>query len=196
MALTLLEDAPLAPALDLGPYRPAAYRGLAAKPPSDLSSGRLSVNPSPTRRHQRVVFALGRRIEDASDATGGEVDLAPMDVELADHSIVQPDVIYVSPERRHILGERIHGVPDLLVEVLSPRTVRRDRGEKLDLYARSGVREYWLVDSEAQQIEFLVNRDGQFVVVLPVDGIFRSTALPGLALDLAEFWAEVERRMV
>lgn len=110
---------------------------------------------------------------------------------MADHSVVQRDVIYVSAERLPIVGERIEGVPDLLVEVLSPGTARRDRGEKLKLYAESGVPEYWILDAAERQIEFLVNRNGSFVVALPVDGVYRSQALPEVLLDLADFWGEV-----
>ena len=69
-----------------------------------------------------------------------------MDVRLADHSVVQPDLIYVSRERSSVLHERIRGAPDLVVEILSPSTARRDLGEKLRLYAESDIREYWIVD--------------------------------------------------
>ncbi|HVT14914.1 MAG TPA: Uma2 family endonuclease [Thermoanaerobaculia bacterium] len=123
--------------------------------------------------------------------SGGFAGLAPLDVVMADHSVVQRDVIYVSAERLPIVGERIEGVPDLLVEVLSPGTARRDRGEKLKLYAESGVPEYWILDAAERQIEFLVNRNGSFVVALPVDGVYRSQALPEVLLDLADFWGEV-----
>ncbi|HXU45100.1 MAG TPA: Uma2 family endonuclease [Thermoanaerobaculia bacterium] len=195
MSLTLLEESPLAPPSDLGPYRASDYAALPDEPRCELISGRFYVTPSPTYTHQATVAELVPRFERAATAAGGKVVFAPMDVTLADHSVVQPDLIYISPERRHILAERIQGAPDLLVEVLSPGTTRRDRGEKLDLYARSGVREYWIVDCVARQIEFLILRDGQFVVHVPSGGVFRSQALPGLDLDLADFWAALERRL-
>ena len=60
---------------------------------------------------------------------------------------VQPDILFISKERRRIVGEeQVTGAPDLVAEILSPSTARRDRGVKLDLYARRGVREYWIVD--------------------------------------------------
>jgi Uma2 family endonuclease len=92
------------------------------------------------------------------------------------------------------VGNSVEGAPDLVVEVLSPGTGRRDRGEKLRLYAESGVREYWLFDPALRQVDFLVNRAGRFEVALAVDGRYRSETLPGVAFDLAAFWAEVERR--
>lgn len=60
---------------------------------------------------------------------------------------VQPDILFASNERRGIIGEKqVTGAPDLVVEILSPSTAHRDRGIKLDLYARCGVREYWIAD--------------------------------------------------
>jgi Uma2 family endonuclease len=135
------------------------------------------------------------RLDEIALANGGLVYLAPMDVTLAEHSVVQPDVIYLGAERRHFAAERVEGPPDLVVEVLSPGTARRDRGEKLRLYAESGVREYWVGDPAERQIEFLVNEGGKFVVALPVDREYRSPALPELRLDLETLWQEVADRL-
>jgi Uma2 family endonuclease len=123
--------------------------------------------------------------------TGGMAFVAPLDVTLAEHSIVQPDVIFISHARRQIVRERIEGAPNLVVEVLSPSTVGRDRGEKQQLYATAGVDEYWLVDPLAQQIEFLVREGDRFAVDLPVDGHYRSRVIHGLAIDLLSYWSAV-----
>lgn len=153
------------------------------------------MSPSPLRSHQTIVGALYRRIDAAAVVASGECQMAPLDVKLADDSVVQPDVIYVSPARRGILGDRVEGAPDLIVEVVSPGTARRDRGEKLELYARSDVREYWIVDPEAKHIEFLQNEGGRFVVTPPERGAIRSRALPGLVVPLVEFWTEIAERL-
>ncbi len=142
--------------------------------------------------HQVVAFAFARHLYGIAAAVGGKVIVAPMDVTLADHSVVQPDVLYISPSRKAILKERIEGVPDLVVEVLSPDTSRRDRGEKLALYAAMGVPEYWIADGIERQIEFLVNEGGRFVVALPEGGVYRSRALSEIHLDIAAFWKKVE----
>src|SRR4029450_7478775 len=77
----------------------------------------------------------------------GEVFSAPFDVLLDVFDIVVPDLIYLSNERAHFLTEKnLQGAPDLVVEILSPSTKRRDQRLKRDLYERVGVREYWLVD--------------------------------------------------
>jgi Uma2 family endonuclease len=137
---------------------------------------------------------LWRHLESIAEAAGGFACAAPLDTVLADHSVVQPDVIYTSAARLGILGKRIEGAPDLVIEVLSPGSARHDRGGKLSLYAEAGVREYWIVDPETRHIELLVNEDGRFVVSLPVGGVYRSEQVPEIHLDVAEFWREVERR--
>jgi len=117
--------------------------------------------------------------------------VSPVDVVLADHSIVQPDVIYVSRKRAGILGRRVEGAPDLVVEILSPTTGRRDLGEKLRLYAESGVAEYWIVDPDLETFELLENTPDGFRVRLPEGSVYRSAAIAGLELDLEAFWRAI-----
>jgi Uma2 family endonuclease len=191
VAIELETESPPGPLSTLGPYRETDYWQLPDEPRCELLYGRLVVTPSPAPLHQRVAMRLARLLDDCARQQGGEAFFAPLDVRLADHSVVQPDLLYISAERRHVLKDRVFGAPDLLVEILSPSSVRRDRGEKLRLYAESGVAELWLVDPAAQTVEFLANRDGAFVVRLPVDGIYRSQAIPGLAIDLDAFWRDL-----
>jgi Uma2 family endonuclease len=192
-AVALLREPPLTPPPDLGPYRRADYDRLPDEPRCELLLGRFYVSPSPSLLHQIVVTRLLQILDAIAGRTGGLALPAPLDVVLADHSVVQPDLLYVSPARRHVLGERIEGAPDLLVEVVSPGTARRDRGEKLQLYAQAGVREYWVVDPREREFQFLANEGGRFVVALPLGGEYHSQALPEIRLDLAAFWRDVER---
>ena len=186
-----LTEAPLTPPAALGPYRVADYRALPDEPRVELVYGDFYLMTSPVVRHQVVLFALARALQDLTRPAGGRVLMAPMDVRLADHSVVQPDLLLVMPERRSIIQDRIEGAPDLLVEVLSPSTARMDRGAKLRLYAESDVREYWLVDPEARSIEFLVQREGRWLVALAEDGRYASEIIEGLTLDLEALWASV-----
>ncbi len=118
--------------------------------------GDLYVTPAPTTRHQRVskrlLYALDRILERPGL---GEVFIAPYGVEFpATGEGVQPDIVFVSGERRDIVAAAgIVGAPDLVVEVLSPSTASRDRTIKLRLYERHGVREYWIVDSDENAID-------------------------------------------
>jgi Uma2 family endonuclease len=195
MAVDMLTEAPLAPPAGLGPYRRRDYDALPDQPRCELLFGRLYLLPSPALEHQTVAVQLVVHFQQLADALGGRAYVAPLDVALADHSVVQPDVIYVSPRRLDVLQRRIEGAPDLVIEILSPGTERRDRREKLDLYAQSGVQEYWLADWTKRHFDFLVNEGGRFTVALPVAGVYRSEKLPGVYLDLAAFWSRVEANL-
>ncbi len=88
----------------------------------------------------------------------------------------------------------MEGAPDLVIEIISG-TSRRDRIEKLDLYATHGVSEYWIVDPAAQVIEFLLNENGHFVVQTAVNDRYQSPRLPEAAIQVADFWRQVDEEM-
>ena len=194
MSVTLLEQPPPTVPRRPGPYRRADYAVLPDEPRCELIYGRFYLSPSPIRLHQFMVMRIWRILDDLAEAVGGEALVAPMDVHLADHTVAQPDVLYVSPERREILQDWIEGAPDLVVEVLSPSTARMDRLLKLNRYAEGGVREYWLVDPAARTIEFLVNDGEHFVVHAQDGGSWTSPAVAGVKLDIDAVWAAVERK--
>jgi Uma2 family endonuclease len=181
------ESAHAAPG-ELGPYREADYLELPDQPRCELLYGRLPVTPAPSLRHQDVVGSVYRLLFELATKTGGRAFVAPVDVVLAEHSIVQPDVVYVAPGRSEILGRRVEGAPDLVVEVLSAATARRDAGDKIRLYAEFGIAEYWIVDPELETFEFLEKGPNGFRVRVPEAGIYHSAAIPGLELDLEAFW--------
>ena len=195
MSVALLKEPPLTFPAGLGPYRRQDYETLPDEPRCELLFGRLHVSPSPSVLHQIVLGLLYEVLNRMADATGGLALLAPVDVILAVHSVVQPDLLYVSPARRAIVQERLEGAPDLVVEILSPGSTRRDRGEKLALYLTSGVREYWIVDPVERQIEFLIERDGRFAVALPAGAEYQSEALQEARLDLAVLWSRVDEKL-
>ena len=105
-------------------------------------------SPAPKTRHQRLVLRLALSLEFHVGGHGlGEVFVAPLDVLLSDHDIVQPDVCFVADGRLGIVDDdNCKGAPDLTVEVLSASTRRRDLVDKRKLYERGGVAEFWAVD--------------------------------------------------
>jgi Uma2 family endonuclease len=159
--------------------------------------GRLYASRTPGIVHQLVLGCLLTQMDDWLDEpSAGLLFYLPLNVALADHSLVQPDVSYISAFRLGIVQERgIEGVPDLLVEIVSPETSRRDRGEKLLLYAECGVPEYWIVEPDARAIEFLVNQSGTFVASPPSAGEYQSSRLPEVRFDVGEFWRLVDRTL-
>jgi Uma2 family endonuclease len=132
--------------------------------PRELAYGVLRVAESPVVRHQRVVRDLTVALTAFTrDHRLGEVLPAPMDVVLDRDAnlVVQPDIVFVSAEREGIVSDRIHGAPDLAVEVLSPHPRIGRLHEKVEWFARYGVKECWLVDLTRRQIAVLAFEDGR-----------------------------------
>jgi Uma2 family endonuclease len=183
------------PLSSLGPYRAADYWKLPEGEPVELIRGRLVVSPSPNTLHQTVSITLASLIFEIARKNGARALAAPTDVQLDDHTIIQPDVLYIRKERRGIIRQIVEGPPDLLVEILSPHNSRRDRVDKLDLYAQYGVAEYWIVDPAERQFDFLVNRGGKFEVQPQQDNCYVSPVCPELAINLASFWQSVDEQI-
>jgi Uma2 family endonuclease len=138
------------------PKTEADYLALPDNIRAELIEGELYLTPAPVPDHQTVALRIANRIlEHAGRVSGGGVWVGPVDVHLPGGNIVQPDVLWIASDRRGIVGERVDGPPDLAVEVVSPTHPERDRIVKRRLYARAGVREYWIVDPEARGIEVL-----------------------------------------
>ena len=146
------------------------YEDYRTAPPDkryELLDGDLTMVPAPNLRHQKVQFRLGRELGNfIVEHALGEFFYAPCDVVLSDTDVVQPDLLFVSREREHLLsgGENVRGAPDLVVEILSPATADRDRGYKRQLYGRHGVTEYWLVDPTAETVSIHRRRAGVLTV--------------------------------
>ena len=150
--------------------------------------------PSPSSIHQRTLLKLARLMADFVESRLlGVVYIAPLDVILSENDTMQPDILFVSAGREGIITQRAcEGPPDLVVEVLSPSTSRRDLGIKRRRYARFGVREYWLVDPVARSIEVLVLRDGEFVSLWVYAGemLPDSEVMPGLVFAVSSIFPE------
>jgi len=130
------------------------YLNLPEYPQVELIEGDLLVTPSPTYRHQAISRNIGAALWSwIKSRKIGDLVFAPMDVILSDDTVVQPDIIVILAPNRHIVHERIEGPPDLVVEIHSPATKERDLTVKRKLYARYGIREYWIVDGDRQTIE-------------------------------------------
>ncbi len=159
----------------------------------ELLDGELTMVPAPSLGHQRTDMKLGRRLAQfVEERNLGEVFSAPCDVVLSDTNVVQPDLLFVSNERAHILfnGANVRGAPDLVVEIISPSTAERDRRFKRALYARYGVREYWLVDPDTRTITVLLLDDGNFAeaAVYGAGETLTSPTLPGFTTNLDDLF--------
>ena len=155
-----------------------------------LLDGELISAPSPTNRHQTIVLALANVLSPiVLERHLGKIWIAPFDVVLSEHDVAQPDILFVSGPRSHIITEaNIQGPPDLVVEVLSPGTEDYDRGYKRILYSRHGVKEYWLVDPAAETVEVLTQQTEGLALSATYQRSqsLASPLLPELAIDLEQ----------
>jgi len=178
------------------PRRKITYEEYASWPEEgrryEILDGEAVEMSAPSPDHQEIVFRLWKALDGfLLGSKGGKAYGAPLDVVPEEHWVVQPDVLAIRRENLGIVGRNaVVGVPDLLVEVLSPGTESRDRGVKRDLYERVGVRELWLVDAEQRTLWQYEAQAG----VLREVGVHRgsdrfgSRAFPGLTVLLDEVW--------
>jgi Uma2 family endonuclease len=133
----------------------------------ELINGEIVKKSSPHFEHQRAsgkiflklqIFVLNKKL--------GEVFYAPMDVYLDEFNFYQPDLLYISEVNKGILTEEgiVQGVPDLVIEILSPTTGKYDRGKKMQAYESHGVQEYWIVDLANRIVEVYTNENKRFIL--------------------------------
>jgi len=158
----------------------------------ELIEGELLMTPSPVMRHQRIsrkmLIALDNHV---TDNDLGEVFDAPSDVYLDNENIVQPDILFVSKQRLDIIGEKnIQGAPDLVTEIISESTAYRDLVQKKKLYARFGVKEYWIVIPEESSVDIFTLKDNAFVLHKSYgkEDILQSPLLKKLKIELKKIF--------
>ncbi|MBI5800534.1 MAG: Uma2 family endonuclease [Verrucomicrobia bacterium] len=171
------------------------YQEMPEGPPHfQLVEGKLYMTPSPEFYHQSVALNIASLIRYfLREHPLGKVAIAPSDVQLDFVNVHQPDVYFVSNARLKIISKQGPvGAPDLVVEVLSRSTARLDKGPKLRVYARSGVKELWLVDKEKKEVVvYRFAEDIQEpVATLRGKQKLTTTLLPGLKLSLSEVFEE------
>lgn len=160
-----------------------------------------NMTPAPVRKHQGILIRISSRIEAFLRGKPCKAYFAPFDVRLPDFSeqddtdvptVVQPDFVVVCDEKK--LDDRgCRGAPDLVLEILSPSTSRKDVGVKFRLYEHHGVREYWIIHPTEESLMIFVRGE---------DGIYgrpqgygrgdvvTSTVLDGLELTVEELFGE------
>jgi Uma2 family endonuclease len=163
----------------------------------ELIDGEHYVTPSPNRKHQQVSMNLILLIGSWLDARPiGRLFHAPFDVVFSRFDVVEPDLLYLSRERAAevLTAANVQGVPELVVEIGSPGTRRRDETVKRRLYERAGVTEYWVVDPELDAVR-VHTRDGDGFgrpreLSAESSDILTTPLLPGLQIPLARIFRE------
>jgi len=161
----------------------------------ELIDGEHYVTPSPNTKHQQILFnltlQLGKWLEEHPT---GRIFFAPFDVVFSHVDVVEPDLLYMSNARAAdiLTLANVQGVPELVVEIGSPGTRKRDETVKRALYERAGVSEYWVVDPELEVVR-VYRRDGErfarpHELAMEAGDLLTTSLLPGLELPLPEIF--------
>ena len=160
----------------------------------ELINGQIVKRSSPNTPHQRVSHKLNGYffIYNIQNKVG-EFFQAPYDVFFDKYNAgIQPDLLFVLNENVPIIkeGNGIVGIPDLVVEIISPGSVKNDRVLKKDVYERFGVPEYWIMDTQKEGIEVLVleNKKYKLYSFAEKEGIIKSSVLPEFKLDIVNIF--------
>ena len=179
--------------------RPWTYADLVALPEDqlrhELIDGEHVVTPSPAIPHQVILWNLTELLAPYLRASPiGTALTGPVDVKLSLSTVLVPDLVYFTAERfaRVVNEKHATAAPDLVVEILSPGTRRRDKGRKRAVYDREGVREYWIVDPEARSITALrrpcadAGLTDVSTLTVAAGDILESPLFPGLQIPMRD----------
>ena len=156
------------------------FRSLPEGTLAEVINGNLYMSPAPSTNHQWLVLELGSAIEDhLKNELLGRVFIAPCDVFLDEHSnAVHPDILFVLQARASIIKpDAVHGVPDLIVEILSSSNEKYDLIKKRELYEKFGVKEYWAINPDSKESTGFFLKDGKYDSPLTYQACIKSLLL-------------------
>ena len=155
----------------------------------EIIDGEHYVNPSPNTGHQRISKRFVEALLPFEHRGLGEVFYAPYDVLLSISDVVEPDVLWITADRSHIITlKNIVGPPDVVIEVLSDSNRNYDRVVKYKTYERWGVAEYWIADPDAETVSIFRRASGAFISVETGDAV-TTPLIPGFHLSLREIFS-------
>jgi Uma2 family endonuclease len=166
----------------------------------ELIDGEHYVTPSPNTKHQRILVELLWALRSYLETQPiGRVFCAPLDIVLSPHDIVEPDLFYISHERAAevLTPQHARGAPELVIEIASTNTRKRDETIKRRLYERYAVTEYWVVDPEIDTIRVYRRAGDRFERAVELtserDDVLTTPLLPGLEVVLTRIFADPAR---
>lgn len=158
----------------------------------ELIEGLIVKKSAPSPAHQNasvnLIVAISAFIRQHDS---GKLFSAPLDVFLDEHNVLEPDILFIRKDRLSIVTNNgVEGVPDLVIEILSPSTAKNDRGDKMKVYRRTGVQEYWIVDPRGLSLEIYTLRENEFELeaFAAESGTVESKLLSGLTIEVADIF--------
>ena len=171
------------------------YEALPEGAPYQLIDGEFVMSPAHDPFHQELLKRVFLKFFGAIEETGnGKVLFAPVDVYINEENAFQPDLVVLLKDSLEKIAEKgVKGAPDMVVEVLSPSTAYYDLRKKKEVYERAGVKEYWIVDPEMEEVEVYTNEGGSFRIFSRAkkEGKVRSSLIKGLEIGLEDLFKEV-----
>ena len=153
-----------------------------------LIQGELVTMTSPNTRHQSIILNISYHLQSFLHKNGlGKLFLSPMDVVMGEGEVYQPDILFILESNQKIIEDtKINGIPDMIVEVLSPSNAYYDLVVKKKIYEQCGVKEYWIVDPLQNTLDLYVLHNNKFEHKIQIEkkGKIPSEIFPGLDLDL------------
>ena len=174
-------------------YTAGDYMQLEEGAPFQLIENDLIMSPSPSLIHQLVLgeFYDALKSFNKTHALNGIVVLSPIDIFFDDDNVYQPDLVFISSEKRsQIIKERIEGAPDLLIEILSPSNAYYDLRQKMGIYEKYGVKEYIIVDPIQENADLYALKEGVYYLHQRAqkNEALNSLLLSGLSFDLSRIF--------
>ena len=172
-------------------YTDEDYRHLPEGAPIQLINGKLIIMSSPIELHQSILMNLSSLIHVFVRANQlGNTYTAPLDVYLDVKNAFQPDILFISNERKNIIKNFIEGAPDFVVEITSPSTKKYDLKDKLQAYGRNDVLEYWVIHPKKQELLTYLNKKGVMTLqkTYSKKGKVKSKAIKGFSFQLADIY--------
>ncbi|HEY9196881.1 MAG TPA: Uma2 family endonuclease [Mucilaginibacter sp.] len=161
--------------------------------PFQLINYDLIMSPSPLAVHQQILFRLSEIavLFYINKDRKGQWLYSPIDVKFDEGNVLQPDMLYISEERKSdLIKERIEGAPDLIIEILSPSNAYYDLRQKKDIYEQYGVKEYIIIDPIQQNADLYILKEGVYHLHKKAQNteVLQSLLLPGFEIEISKLF--------
>ena len=160
----------------------------------ELLNGEIVKYSAPESKHQIVSANLFRKFDNhIFERKLGRVLYAPISVFLDEHNAPQPDLLFVATKNLEIIRQKgVMGIPELIIEIVSPGSVVRDRVRKKDIYEKAGVPEYWIVDPKYFLVEVYEHTSSGYMLFYDTEGegTVASKIIEGLTIDVQDIFSE------
>jgi Uma2 family endonuclease len=159
---------------------------------SELVNGKVLIMSPISRTHQEIANFLTAILKIYTEEKNtGHILTAPFAMRIGDTTVREPDLLFVSKAHQdRLTNTYLNGPADIVIEIISPESIGRDRGDKFVEYESAGIPEYWLIDPIRQQVEFYRLTGSHYQRINLVEGIYKTTLLPDFFIQINWLWQD------